>query len=170
MSSNLLTLERIRRLEEIAFRAWPALEAENHAGWLRRFNNGYTKRSNSINGLDPTAEINSKVIDDLEAPYRARGLLPVWRLTPLTPPATDRLVNPAQRPTMTRMLQSIASPVGFALVEEAGQPLAFALGVAEGGHLGLFDILVSPAACRRGLGYAHGCWYRVPPQPKGPAT
>ncbi len=97
------------------------------------------------------AEINSKMIDGLEAPYRARGLPPVWRLSPLTPPATDRLVNPAQRPTMTRMLQSIASPVGFALVEEAGQPLAFALGVAEGGHLDLFDILVSPAACRRGL-------------------
>jgi hypothetical protein len=35
MSSNLLTLERIRRLEEIAFRAWLAPKAESHAGWLQ---------------------------------------------------------------------------------------------------------------------------------------
>lgn len=60
-------------------------------------------------------------------------------------------VSPLHRPTMTRMLQSIAPPVGFALVEEAGRPLAFALGVVEGDHLGLFDILVSPIARRRGL-------------------
>ena len=139
------------------------------------------------------------MIDALEAPYRARGLPPVWRLTPLAPSTTDELleargyrrieeshlqlapldgslvvdpvvtiaphpspdwlaafadlspVSPAHRPTMTRMLQSIAAPVGFALVEQAGQPLAFALGVVEDDHLGLFDILVSPAARRRGL-------------------
>jgi hypothetical protein len=67
MFSNLLNLERIRRLEEIAFRP----EAESHAGWLQRLNSGYTKRANSINGLDPMAEINSKMIDGLEAPSHA---------------------------------------------------------------------------------------------------
>jgi GNAT superfamily N-acetyltransferase len=199
MSDNLLNLKRIRRLEEITFRAWPALDTESHAGWLQRFSNGYTKRANSINSLDPISKFDSETVDTLETPYRTRGLPPVWRITPLAPPAADGLleargyrrieeslvqlapldgsfvpdpavtiashpssqwltgfaelspVSPPHRPTMTRMLQSIAPPVGFALVEEAGRPLAFALGVVEDDHLGLFDILVSPAPRRRGL-------------------
>ncbi len=204
MTVNPLNLARIRHLEEITFRAWPALDTANHAGWLQRFSNGYTKRANSINVVEAIAEIDSEAIDALEAPYRARGLPPVWRITPLAPPAADGLleargyrrleeslvqvapldgssldgslvldpavtiashpspdwlagfaelspVSPIHRPTMTRMLQSIAPPVGFALVEEAGRPLAFALGVVEDDYLGLFDILVSPAARRRGL-------------------
>jgi len=199
MAVNPLNLERIRRLEEITFRAWPALDTASHAGWLQRFSNGYTKRANSINALETIAKIYSEAIDALEAPYRARGLPPVWRITPLAPPAAEGLleargyrrleeslvqvapldgsfipdpavnitshpsldwlagfaelspVSPIHRPTMTRMLQSIALPVGFALVEEASRPLAFALGVVEDDYLGIFDILVSPAARRRGL-------------------
>jgi GNAT superfamily N-acetyltransferase len=60
-------------------------------------------------------------------------------------------VAPAHRETMTRMLRSIAAPVGFARVEDDGQPIAFALGVVDGDHVGLFDVLVAPAARRRGL-------------------
>jgi len=89
MSDNLLNLKRIRRLEEITFRAWPALDTASHAGWLQRFSNGYTKRANSINALDPIFEFDSETIDTLEAPYRTRGLPPVWRITPLAPPAAD---------------------------------------------------------------------------------
>jgi len=60
-------------------------------------------------------------------------------------------VAPHHRETMTRMLRSIAAPVGFASVEEDGEPLAFALGVVDGDHVGLFDVLVAPTARRRGL-------------------
>ena len=60
-------------------------------------------------------------------------------------------VAPQHRETMARMLASIAAPVGFARVEQNGRPLAFALGVVDGNHVGLFDVLVSPVARRRGL-------------------
>jgi len=60
-------------------------------------------------------------------------------------------VAPHHRETMARMLHSIAAPVGFASVVDDGQPLAFALGVVDGDHVGLFDVLVAPAARRRGL-------------------
>ncbi len=60
-------------------------------------------------------------------------------------------VAPQHRPTMTRMLTSIASPVAFASVEDAQGPMAFALGVADGEHVGLFDVLVAPRARRQGL-------------------
>jgi ribosomal protein S18 acetylase RimI-like enzyme len=189
----------IRALEGRAFRAWPALETTTAAGWVRRFSGGYTKRANSINALEPDIEFTSNLRNELEAPYRRRGLPPVWRLTPLAPAGADGLlaeagyrlidqslvqrapidgrfvadpevridrapaldwlagfaalspVAPAHRETMALMLRSIAAPVGFARVEDDGQPIAFALGVLDGDHVGLFDVLVAPQARRRGL-------------------
>jgi GNAT superfamily N-acetyltransferase len=60
-------------------------------------------------------------------------------------------VSPQHRETMTRMLGAIAAPVAFASVEDAEGPIAFALGVADGEHVGLFDVLVAPRARRQGL-------------------
>ena len=65
--------------------------------------------------------------------------------------ATLSPVAPQHRETMARMLRSIAAPVGFARVEDNGEPIAFALGVVDGDHVGLFDVLVAPTARRRGL-------------------
>jgi GNAT superfamily N-acetyltransferase len=194
-----LDLALVRRLEAIAFRAWPALDAVAPPGWLLRFSHGYTKRANSINGVDPDTAIDAAIIDTLEAPYRTRGLPAIWRITPLAPLAADPAlaargyariddshvllapidgshtacpevtiaaqpspawlagfaelhpVSAPHRPTMARMLQSIGPPVGFALVEQAHRPVGFALGVIDGEQLGVFDMLVAPAARRRGL-------------------
>lgn len=65
--------------------------------------------------------------------------------------ATYSPVQPEHRPTMQRMLDAIAAPVGFALVQENGRPLAMAIGAVQGEHMGLFDVLVMPEARRRGL-------------------
>lgn len=191
-------LSRVRRLEELAFAAWPALETRDVAGWRLRFSGGYTKRANSINALRENAHTDQRTLDGLEAAYRERGKLPVWRLSPLAPAAiadilaargyraierslvqvcplrafasaaevrihaqpTDSWIEafaanspvpPEHRDTMRRMLTAIAAPVGFAFVEEAGQPMAMAIGVVNGDHMGLFDVLVMPQARRRGL-------------------
>src|SRR5450755_4431091 len=157
-------LEKIRALEQRMFRAWPALETLENAGWIQRFAGGYTKRANSINALGIEAQYTAESREVLEQPYRERGLPPIWRLTPLTPaeaepslaglgyrridqslvqaapldgrffadpevqiapvPSADWLaqfalhspVAPAHREAMTRMLTSIAAPVGFARV------------------------------------------------------
>lgn len=203
-------LDRIRLLEKRGFRAWPALESRTTAGWLQRISDGYTKRANSINALEPAPQFTSEMRNALEAAYIERGLPPIWRLTPLAPVETDRAlaalgyrrideslvqvasidarfvadpqvaiaptpsaswlarfaqvspVAPDHRATMTRMLTSIAAPVGFAQVEQAGRPVAFALGVVEGDHVGLFDVLVAPEARRQGLArrltQAVGAW------------
>jgi ribosomal protein S18 acetylase RimI-like enzyme len=79
----------IRALERRAFQAWPALETDTTAGWVRRFSGGYTKRANSINALEADIEFNQSLKTALEAPYQARGLPPIWRLTPLAPPEVD---------------------------------------------------------------------------------
>jgi ribosomal protein S18 acetylase RimI-like enzyme len=189
----------ILELEQRSFRAWPALETLNASGWVQRLSGGYTKRANSINALEPQAQFTDQIRNTLERPYLERRQSPIWRLTPLAPPAADAAlaglgyrrideslvqvapldgrftadpavtfssapgadwlegfaalspVAPAHRGTMTRMLRTIAAPVGFARVEQAGRPVAFALGVVDGDHVGLFDILVAPAARRQGL-------------------
>jgi GNAT superfamily N-acetyltransferase len=186
-------------MEERAFRAWPALETLDVAGWRLRFSAGYTKRANSINALGDISGFSGKTVTGLEALYRERGLGSVWRLTPLAPPAADAFlagrgyraierslvqrrplppglaadrqveilpqptpawieafslhspVKPEHRPVMQRMLAAIAAPVGFAFVVEDGRPMAMAIGVVDGDHMGLFDVLVMPQARRRGL-------------------
>jgi ribosomal protein S18 acetylase RimI-like enzyme len=189
----------IEALERRAFRAWPALETDTTAGWVQRFSRGYTKRANSINALERDVEFNHSLMLALETSYRARGLPPIWRLTPLAPPEVDAAlagagyrrideslvqrsplegqftqdpevridatpspawlagfaelspVAPVHCETMAQMLRSIAAPVGFARVEDDGHAIAFALGVVDGDHVGLFDVLVAPRARRRGL-------------------
>jgi GNAT superfamily N-acetyltransferase len=80
-------LARIRRLEELAFAGWPALESHDSVGWRLRFSGGYTKRANSISALDPDARADRETVVRFEAAYRERGLMPVWRLSPLAPAA-----------------------------------------------------------------------------------
>lgn len=198
----------VLELEKKAFRAWPALETRDLGGWIQRISGGYTKRANSINALAIDPEFSPAMRTALEQPYRDRGLPPVWRLTPLAPPAVeaalaaegyrrideslvqrcalfgaqgdgrfrhdpDVRIAPAPSPawlagfaalspvplqhraTMQAMLAKIASPVGFARVEDNSvpgvEPIAFALGVVDGDHVGIFDVLVAPTARRRGL-------------------
>ena len=105
----------VRRLEELAFRGWPALESQDLAGWRQRFSGGYTKRANSINALDSHAECSPEVVAALEAPYLGRGLVPAWRLTPLTPPAiAPLLAGRGYRTIEHSLLQVCPLQAGFA--------------------------------------------------------
>ncbi len=83
----------VRTVEELSFRAWPALEQQVYDDWLLRFANGYSKRGNSVNPLGPgTLDVQTK-IDTCCRIYRTRGLKPVFRLTPLAGPANlDRFL------------------------------------------------------------------------------
>jgi N-acetylglutamate synthase len=95
MLSRIPDLSEVRRLEELAFAGWPALDSHDVAGWRLRFSGGYTKRANSINALRHDAQIDGRTLDGLEAAYRERGQPPVWRLSPLAPAATTDVL--AQR-------------------------------------------------------------------------
>ena len=106
MLSSSPDLSQVRRLEELAFAGWPALESRDIAGWRLRFSGGYTKRANSINALGLDAQTDGKTLEALEAAYRERHQLPVWRLTPLAPPAiVDLLAGRGYRPIERSLLQ-----------------------------------------------------------------
>ncbi|MFM7344991.1 MAG: hypothetical protein ACKO1J_06455 [Tagaea sp.] len=79
----------IRRLECLAFNAWPALRTCLRDGWVLRFADGHTKRANSANALWPGTGPLAPRLDAFEADYRRAGLTPVFRVTPLAEPGLD---------------------------------------------------------------------------------
>jgi GNAT superfamily N-acetyltransferase len=108
-------LAEVRRLEELAFRGWPALEAQDRAGWRLRFAGGYTKRANSINALGQDAQTGPATLQSLEEAYRERRQSPVWRLSPLAPPAIDGILSSRGYRTIERsLLQVCPLHAGFA--------------------------------------------------------
>lgn len=77
----------IRRLEELALNAWPALQTLHLNGWVLRFANGYTRRANSVNPLYAPSGDLSATLDAAEAHFARRGLPPVFKLTPASQPS-----------------------------------------------------------------------------------
>lgn len=81
------------RIEEASFNAWPALRHVFYDGWLLRFSDGYTKRTNSVNVLGPSVLHAAEKIPGCEAHYRRQGLPTIFRLTSLSaPPGLDELL------------------------------------------------------------------------------
>jgi N-acetylglutamate synthase len=120
MLSSSSDLSQVRRLEELAFAGWPALESRDVAGWRLRFAGGYTKRANSINALGPDIQADSRTLDALEAAYRERHQRPVWRLTPLAPPAmADLLTRRGHQPIERSLLQVCPLDPGSAASPDA---------------------------------------------------
>jgi GNAT superfamily N-acetyltransferase len=119
MLSSSVDLSQVRRLEELAFAGWPALESRDVAGWRLRLSDGYTKRANSINALGRDAQVDGRMLDGLEAVYRERHRLPVWRLTPLAPPAIGALLaRRGYRPIERSLLQVCPLQPSFAAAPE----------------------------------------------------
>ena len=79
----------IQQIEQASRAAWRALEEEHIANWILRFANGYTKRANSVNVIDDCSANIEQTIDACEKAYAARGLPPIFRITPLAPPELD---------------------------------------------------------------------------------
>lgn len=104
-------LSQVRRLEELAFAGWPALESRDVCGWRLRFSNGYTKRANSINALEGNPQIGPEVVAGLEAAYRERGQAPVWRLSPLAPAGIADILAARGYRTIERSLVQVC-PLG----------------------------------------------------------
>ena len=76
----------IRQIEEISLNGWPALQTIHYDGWIIRFANGVTKRSNSVNPIyESKLDINTK-IDYCERLYRSQGLPSCFKITEIVQP------------------------------------------------------------------------------------
>jgi N-acetylglutamate synthase len=77
----------IRRFEEISNNAWPALQTMHYDGWILRFANGVTKRSNSVNLLYPSTIDPEEKIGFCEQLYLAQKIIPCFKITAISDPA-----------------------------------------------------------------------------------
>jgi N-acetylglutamate synthase len=84
----------IRKIEEISMNAWPALETIHFDGWVIRFAQGFTKRSNSVNPIyDSNLDIHYK-IDHCESFYRSRELPVCFKISDIAlPPYLDSMLE-----------------------------------------------------------------------------
>lgn len=79
-------LTLIRKVEEATLAGWPSLATVVDGSWILRFAIGQTGRANSVTVLDPDDGGDVKVrMATAAALYQARQLLPLYRVTPLTP-------------------------------------------------------------------------------------
>jgi N-acetylglutamate synthase len=71
----------IKQFEELSLNAWPALQTKLYDGWILRFANGYTKRSNSINPLYYSTFPLAEKIEICENAYQKQNLPTIFKLT-----------------------------------------------------------------------------------------
>jgi GNAT superfamily N-acetyltransferase len=77
----------IRQFEELSNNAWPALHTMQYDGWILRFANGVTKRSNSVNLLYPSTLDPGRKIAYCERIYESQQIPPCFKITPVAQPA-----------------------------------------------------------------------------------
>jgi GNAT superfamily N-acetyltransferase len=77
----------IAQLETATFTAWPAVTTAMEGMWLARFARGFTKRSNSIQCLDPEDDAEAAArLARMADLYPLNSLDPLFRVTPLAGP------------------------------------------------------------------------------------
>jgi len=86
-----MTNTMIKKIEEAAMNAWPAVKQMAYDGWTLRLTGGPSKRLNSINVSGPSHLPLGHKVRYCEAVYQREGLPVIFRLPePLTPPALGK--------------------------------------------------------------------------------
>ncbi|NND02407.1 MAG: GNAT family N-acetyltransferase [Acidimicrobiia bacterium] len=85
----------IRNLEELSFRTLPALEQERYDGWVLRWSDGGSRRSNSVNPVSSSTSPLAEKVEYCEDWFNSRRAAAIFRITPLADDAlrdflTDR--------------------------------------------------------------------------------
>lgn len=119
----------IKRIERLAFRAWPAGEVQECDGWCLRSTHGVTHRANSVwcGRAGHTFSLQEK-IETAEAFYAARARPAIFQLCPTSqPPQLDDVLE--QRGyTRGRDTAVQVAPLLDVLDRAAGPELALTLG------------------------------------------
>ena len=78
-----------RRVEEACLNGWPALRQVSFDGWLLRFSEGHTRRSNSVTPVAPSSRDLRDKIAYCEALYAWAGLPLIFRVPTMAETGLD---------------------------------------------------------------------------------
>jgi N-acetylglutamate synthase len=87
--------ELARRAEAACLKGWPALREIELDGWLLRFSQGHTRRSNSVTPLASGMSALRDKIAECESHYRAAGLPAIFRIPDIAEPGLDAALDAA---------------------------------------------------------------------------
>jgi N-acetylglutamate synthase len=83
--------EDLKRIERVAVRAWPALEAVSLEGWLWRYSGGGSQRANSVSPLAYSGDDVEASINEAERRYQERGAAAMFQICDVAePPGLDQ--------------------------------------------------------------------------------
>lgn len=85
--------ELARRVEEACLNGWPALRQILFDGWLLRFSEGHTRRSNSVNPLSPGRRDLREKIARCETLYAQAALPTIFRIPSIAEPGLDEALD-----------------------------------------------------------------------------
>ncbi|XEC93081.1 GNAT family N-acetyltransferase [Paenibacillus tarimensis] len=82
-----------KQIEEMSLNGWPAIQTFVYDGWLLRFSDGYTKRSNSVQPIYASTFDVQEKITYCEQIYGKMGLDTIFKMTPFAEPqGLDKLL------------------------------------------------------------------------------
>lgn len=87
--------ELARRAEAACLKGWPALREIELDGWLLRFSQGHTRRSNSVTPLSSGRCALRDKIAECESLYRAARLPAIFRIPAFAEPGLDAALDAA---------------------------------------------------------------------------
>ena len=82
--------------------AWPAVDTLFIEGWAVRLANGYSGRANAASAVIQDASLSDETLDLIATLYRAAGLPPCVRLTPLCGPRVEAKLEARGYRTVSR--------------------------------------------------------------------
>jgi len=82
-------LSAVEACEQRLVNLWPSVETLLMGRWALRFAHGYSGRANSASALWRDADLTDAELDWIAARYRAAGLPPAIRVTPLAAPGLE---------------------------------------------------------------------------------
>ena len=109
-----------RALDPLAVESWPGRATQMVDGWLLRFSDGYSSRSNSVSTLDYRGTSPERSVVQVEAAYRREGLVPQFQISPASEP---------------QGLESFIQKRGYIAKPPTAFMIAQARGMAEAGAL-----------------------------------
>jgi ribosomal protein S18 acetylase RimI-like enzyme len=134
-----MTDDATRDLEERAFNACPATKTVSYGGWIFRISDGFVKRANSANPIDPTVSF-AEVRDAAENIYARYDLPSTFRLTPLAPPSVDEELQGAGYdmvdPSLVLVAPLVPGPLTMDVIMEAAPSTAWLAGSAAADGIG----------------------------------
>lgn len=109
---------QIKTIEDLSLNAWPSHQMQVYDGWIIRFSHFYTHRTNSVEELGLSTLPLEDKIQYCEEIYQRWGTPPVFKITPISNPSLDFLLDQRGYQIEHRtnvMTASLTSPI---IIEE----------------------------------------------------